>query len=46
MKARHSKKIPKREHVFSLAAERPVEKSKRFKEKFTEWFRDFLENSE
>ncbi len=46
MKARHSKTVPKREHIFSLEAERPIEKSKRFKEKFTEWFRDFLENSE
>lgn len=46
MKTRHSKTIAARENDFSLAAERPVENPKKFKEKFTEWFRDFLENSE
>jgi hypothetical protein len=45
MKVRHSESISKGENTFSFAAERQ-KKSKNFKEKFIEWFRDFLEHSE
>ncbi|EAR13960.1 bifunctional phosphoribosylaminoimidazolecarboxamide formyltransferase/IMP cyclohydrolase [Polaribacter irgensii 23-P] len=45
MKGRHSESISKGESTFSFAAERQ-KKPKNFKEKFIEWFRDFLENSE
>lgn len=46
MKVPHSKIISKRENSFSCVEERPIKNSRKFKEKFTEWFRNFLENSE
>jgi hypothetical protein len=46
MKVQHLRTISKRENDFSFTAERPKENSRKFKEKFTEWFRNFLENSE
>ncbi|MEJ6675642.1 MAG: phosphoribosylaminoimidazolecarboxamide formyltransferase [Flavobacteriales bacterium] len=46
MKVPHSKTISKRENSFSCVEERPPKNVRKFKEKFTEWFRNFLENSE
>lgn len=42
MKTQNSKTVSYSEHTYLVSRK----KSKSFTEKFTEWFRDFLDNSE